>query len=375
MTIDYNKLRVRIRLDNLRHNYRLFRKLHDRVVPVIKSDAYGHGLAEVARALDNEGVDTFGVGFVQEAVKLRLSGCDKRIFALLGPVSDEDIRALWEHDVLTAISHFDQLKRVAAAAETNGRLDICLKFDTGMRRLGFLPEEVGQVVAALKGTKLTPVMATSHLASADVPGREGDVRTQAARFQAVLDGLKAAGYSVEANIANSAGALAFEPCRLDSLRLGIAMYGSNPFDGTASADLGAGLKPAMEVTAPVLQVHPLKKGESISYGWTFTAERDSVVAIVGVGYADNYSRSLSNTGEMLIRGKRAPIRGRVCMQMTAVDVTDHMSEGKAVVPGDEAWLLGGPGPETITPEELAGWWKTITYEVFCLLGMNRREYL
>jgi len=100
-----------------------------------------------------------------------------------------------------------------------------------------------------------------------------------------------------------------------------------------------------------------------------------VVAIIGVGYADNYSRSLSNTGEMLIHGERVPIRGRVCMQMTAVDVTELMGEGKGVVPGDEAWLLGGPGPDSITPEELAGWWDTITYEVFCLLGMNRREYI
>ena len=124
--------------------------------------------------------------------------------------------------------------------------------------------------------------------------------------------------------------------------------------------------------------HPLKKGEGISYGWTHVAERDSVVAIVGAGYADCYSRSLSNTGQMNINGHRVPILGRVCMQMTAVDVTDIMGEGlddlAGVRPGDMAWLLGGPGPGTITPEDLAGWWNTITYEVFCLLGMNQRSY-
>jgi len=131
----------------------------------------------------------------------------------------------------------------------------------------------------------------------------------------------------------------------------------------------------MEVSAPVMQVHALKKGEGISYGWTHVAERDSTVAVVGVGYADGYSRSLSNVGYMNIKGRRAPILGRVCMQMTVVDATDILGEGLSVAPGDEAFLLGGPGPGTITPEELAGWWGTITYEVFCLLGMNRREYI
>lgn len=373
--IDYNKLRVRIRLDNLRHNFRLFNEIHDNVIPVIKSDAYGHGLVEVARALEKDGANTFAVGFVHEAVKLRESGCDKRIMALLGPVSDADVQALWDHRIITPISHFAQLKRVLAAAEKNGPLDIGLKFDTGMRRLGFLPEEVDEVAALVKGSPVTPVMATSHLARADEPGREKDVALQAGRFQAALDSLARAGFSVEANLANSAGGMVHEDCRLDSIRLGISLYGCDPLEGAGEDRLPGKLLPAMEVTAPVMQVHPLKRGESISYGWTFTAERDSVVAIVGVGYADNYSRALSNRGEMVLRGKRVPIRGRVCMQMTAVDVTDLMGEGIEVLPGDEAWLLGGPGECPVTPEDLAEWGNTITYEAFCLLGQNRREYV
>ncbi|BCS88490.1 alanine racemase [Pseudodesulfovibrio sediminis] len=373
--IEYNKLRVRVHLDNLRHNYRTYTRLHDRVIPVIKSDAYGHGLLEVSRALESEGVDTFAVGFVHEAAALRQGGCDKRILALLGPIDAADDALLWEHEILAAVSHFDQLRRLVATAETNGPLAIGLKFDTGMRRLGFLPEELPQVIEILSGSKLTPVMISSHLASADTPGREVDVEGQHAQFQTVIDGLAEAGFEVEANLANSAGALAFEQCRLSSLRQGITLYGGNPFCGTSLEALGRELKPAMDVVAPVMQVHPLKKGESISYGWTYTAEADSVVAVIGVGYADNYSRSLSNTGEMLIHGTRVPIRGRVCMQMTAVDVTALMGEGKGVAPGDEAYLLGGPGPETITPEEMAGWWGSISYEVFCLLGMNQREYI
>ncbi|MBI9080794.1 MAG: alanine racemase [Pseudodesulfovibrio sp.] len=375
MTIDYNKLKVLINLPNLCHNFQVFRKRFDRVIPVIKSDAYGHGLAEVSRALNGEGVDTFAVGFVSEAVHLRQSGCDKRILALLGPVDESDVQALWQHRILTAISHKDQLSKVARAAQDNGPLDICLKFDTGMRRLGFRLESLPELIAFLKESKLTPVMATSHLVSADEPDSKMNVEAQAAKFRGMIAGLREAGYDVEANLANSAGSLAHELCHMDSLRLGIALYGGNPFHGTKWEDVGRELKPAMDVSAPVMQVHSLAKGEGISYGWTYTAERDSVVAIIGTGYADGYSRSLSNSGFMNIKGYRVPIRGRVCMQMTAVDVTELMSEGLGVVAGDEAFLLGGPGPGAISPEDLAGWWDTITYEVFCLLGMNRREYI
>jgi alanine racemase len=378
--IDYNKIQVEICLDNLVSNVRRFQGLCERVIPVVKSDAYGHGLAEVARALKGEDVSTLAVGYVSEGVTLRASGWSGRILALLGPVDEADTAALWERDVLAAVANMDQLVRVAEAARSRGSLDICLKFDTGMRRLGFRPEALGEVVDFLRANpNLKPVMASTHLASADVPEQAVNVTAQAARFQSVLDGLEGAGFCVEANIANSAGGMAHKVCRMDSMRLGIAMYGGNPFHGTSWEELGSGLKQTMQVCAPVLHVHTLKRGEGVSYGWTHVAERDSRVAVVGVGYADNYSRGLSGTGFMNIKGSRVPILGRVCMQMTVVDVTGVMGEGlggpDGVVPGDRAWLLGGPGPGTITPEDLAGWWGTITYEAFCLLGMNPRSYV
>lgn len=374
MSIEYNKLKVDVDLERLRANYAAFLPLCDRVIPIIKSDAYGHGLVEVSQALADD-ADTFGIGFVHEGVALRESGCTRRILALLGPVDDGDIQALWKHDILAAISHVDQLRDVVRAAESNGPLDISLKIDTGMRRLGFLPEELDGVIALLKGSQVTPVMVMSHLALADEPDNSVHVSEQAARFQVAVDALEAAGYAIEATLANSAGSMAHDMCRLDSLRLGIALYGADPFHGTEWAGRVRGLKPAMSVSAPVMQVHPLKAGEGISYGWTHVAEHDCTVAIIGVGYADNYSRALSNTAQMSINGRRVPILGRVCMQMTAVDVTDLMGEGEGVVAGNRAFLLGGPGENPITPEELAGWWNTITYEVFCLLGMNQRHYI
>ncbi|MUM77797.1 alanine racemase [Pseudodesulfovibrio sp. F-1] len=374
--IDYNKVRVEISLANLLANVRRFQGVCPTIIPVIKSDAYGHGLAEVARALQGEGIATLAVGFVNEAVALRRSGWVGRILALLGPVDDEDTVALWEHDILAAIANADQLARVAEAARTRGRLAVCLKFDTGMRRLGFRPEALPQLLDALAANPaLVPVMASTHLASADMPDREAQVAVQAARFQDVIDVLARAGHRVEANIANSAGGMAHAGCRMDSMRLGIAMYGANPFYGTAWEEKGEGLAQTMQVSAPVLHVHTLARGEGVSYGWTYVTGRDREVAVVGVGYADNYSRSLSNRGFMNIKGHRVPILGRVCMQMTVVDVSRLVGEeGPGVRPGDRAWLLGGPGPGTIAPEELADWWDTIPYEVFCLLGMNPRSH-
>lgn len=372
--IDYNKFQVRIHLDNLRHNYRVYRQISDNVIPVIKSDAYGHGLVEVARVLEDE-AHTFGVGYVNEAVKLRESGCKRRILALLGPQDEGDYAALWEHDILAAMGYQGQLDRLAELAKERGSLDIGLKFDTGMRRLGFRPEEAGEVIAFLKANPaLNPVMISSHLASADEPEKQADVALQAERFAIVVRAFDEAGFDVEANLANSAGALGHVDCRHDSLRQGISLYGCNPFHGIQWESIGKNLRPAMEVSAPVMQVHPLGKGEGIHYGWTYVADSDRMVAIIGAGYADNYSRGLSNTGYMNIHGHRCPILGRVCMQMTAVDVTDILGEGTQVAPGDRAWLLGGPGDAAITPEDVAGWWGTITYEVFCLLGMNPREY-
>jgi alanine racemase len=210
----------------------------------------------------------------------------------------------------------------------------------------------------------------SHLAAADEPDSRDFTVEQARRFQRIVSGLRAAGIDCPASLANSAGILAHPDIVRDAPRPGLALYGGNPFHGTAWADKGAALKPAMEAMAPVLSVHDLPEGRSISYGRTFTAPRDMRVAIVAAGYADAFSRSLSNRGQVVLRGRRAPIVGRVCMQMTAVDVT-RLEE---VEPGDAAYLLGGEGETAVTPDELAEWWGTIGYEVMCLLGLGGRRY-
>jgi len=378
MSILYNKFEVRVRLAAIRANYRLLCGRGGRVIGVIKADAYGHGLNEVAQALSQEGCDTFAIGSVEEGAALRQyllgAGISARILSLLGPVDPEDYPLLWEHEIIPFVGSFRQLETLAGQAARVGKaLPVSLKFDTGMARLGFTAVDIPRLVERLREAPLVkPVMASSHLATADDPEAVNYVMGQAGRFEEIISTLAQAGFPVEANLANSAGILAHQKLHHQSQRGGIALYGANPFAGTAWEHLGKGLTPAMEVRTKIVSVHPLKKGQCISYGCTYTAERDMTVAIVAAGYADAYSRGLTGKGaQMLVAGRRVPQIGRVCMQLCACDVT----EVPDVRPGDWAVLLGGTGPLAISAEELASWWGTISYEVFCLLGMNRRVYV
>jgi len=378
MTIAFNKLEVRVRLAAIRANYRLLCGHGSRVIGVIKADAYGHGLTEVASALAKEGCDTFAVGTVEEGAALRRhlasKGLNSRILVLLGPIDPDDFPPLWEHALVPFIGSFRQLEALARQAARVGKgLDMSLKFDTGMARLGFGLEDLPRLLDRLREAPLVrPVMASSHLATADEPESVDFLMGQAERFAAILTALAQAGHTVEANLANSAGILGHPTVHHQSQRAGIALYGANPFAGSAWEHLGRGLAPAMTVRTRIVSVHSLPKGCCISYGCTYTAERDMRVAIVAAGYADAYSRTLADkSAQMLIAGRRAPIVGRVCMQLTACDVTD-IPDAR---PGAWATLLGGEGPLAISPEELASWWGTISYEVFCLLGMNRRVYI
>jgi len=378
MTIAFNKLEVRIRLTAIRANYRLLCGRGSRIIGVVKADAYGHGLTEVASALAKEGCDTFAVGTVAEGAALRqhlaAKGLNSRIIVLLGPIDPDDYPPLWEHSLIPFIGSFRQLEALARQAARVGKgLEMSLKFDTGMARLGFCVEDLPRLLDRLREAPLVrPVMASSHLATADQPESVDYLMGQAECFTTILSALAKGGYAVEANLANSAGILGHPSVHHQSQRAGIALYGANPFGGTAWDHLGRGLAPAMTVRTRIVSVHSLPKGCSISYGCTFTADRDMRVAIVAVGYADAYSRCLTGrSAQMLIAGRRAPVVGRVCMQLTACDVTD-IPDAR---PGEWATLLGGDGPLAISPEELASWWDTISYEVFCLLGMNRRVYI
>lgn len=373
MSIGYNHVRVRVHVDALAHNYSVMNALGGNGYAVVKSDAYGHGLAVAAEAFAGAGARTMAVGTVEEAETLTRTTFTGRVVSLLGPQLPEDFEAAVRLGVICFCGRREQLAHLnEAAAKAGHKALVSLKFDTGMRRLGFSPDEAADVLEFVRGLPGVEVaMVSSHLATADEPGRADFVHEQAVRFTSAVGVLRAGGLSFEANLANSAAILAYPEYRFDGQRPGIALYGADPLRDPDPAAPGASLRPAMDVSTRVYQVRDLAAGEGLSYGLTHVAERDTRVAVIGLGYADNYSRGLSGKGCVVIHGRRAPILGRVCMQMAMVDVTD-VPQAR---PGDTAWILGGPDEAAVTIDELADWWGTITYEVFCLLGMNPREYV
>jgi alanine racemase len=379
MTIAFNTLTARIDLAAIVANFELLRARAPGLIPVVKADAYGHGLYPVAWALERAGAGTLAVGTVAEAAYLRELPFAGDILALLGPIGQggpetrDDYELILEHDVTPLIYDRAQLERLGKTAAGRGKTaKVALKFDTGMGRLGFSRKDVSSVISLLAHyPQLAPVMLCSHLATADDAEDDAYATAQGEVYGGILEEFAVAGITLDVSLANSAAILSRPDLSLGTGRPGIALYGANPFWGTAKAALGSELTPAMSVSAAVVAVHDLPAGAGISYGLTFTAGRDMRVAVVQAGYADAYCRLGSNTAWMNLRGVRVPVVGRVCMQLTAIDVSDV----PGARPGDTAWLLGGEGEEPVRGEELAEWWQTIPYEVFCLLGMNKREYV
>lgn len=348
---------------------------------VIKADAYGHGHIETANRLRERGATMFASGSVPEAAVLRQGlagdGPFAAILSLLGPVEAEDVRLCAAHGIIPVVHSFDQLPLLQGLERP---LSVALKCNTGMSRLGFNEEEIPRLRQALAALpQVRPVLVLSHLASADSDRGREEAARQGRIFARMLEGLRGSWPGLAASLGNSAGSFLAEDIAAvigpHICRPGLSLYGSNPFEGTSLAELGQGLQSAMAVSAPILAVRELKKGDGLGYGHTFVADRDTPVGIVAAGYADCYARGLSNKGVMCVEGVRAPVLGRVSMQMTAVGL-----EGLA--PGAPrpklAWILGGPGRDAahgVSASELARLWGTITYEVFCLLGYNTRVFV
>ncbi|MDQ7032094.1 MAG: alanine racemase [Desulfonauticus sp.] len=364
----YNFIQVKIDLQKIVHNFLFLKQICPQLMPVVKANAYGHGLIAVAKVLAQHDVCSLAVGSVEEGVRLRQSGFSGEIMALLGPVQETDYNFLLEHKIIPFVHHEEQLLKLSELSKDEV-VEIVLKFDTGMGRLGFRQDELPKIIDTFTSSKLHLKYVASHLAVADYPD-DPFVLEQKQCFETICSYLKQVGLRFKKSLCNSAAVLGWPELHCDLARPGISLYGVNPFWGSKWSAKGKGLWAAMEVTAPIISVHRLRKGETISYGRTFKAPVDMKVAIVALGYADNYSRHISNKGWLIINGQRCPILGRVCMQMVAVDV----SKVKVGL-GDKAVLLGKSGQEVIGPEELALWWGTISYEVFCLLGQNKKVYV
>lgn len=343
------------------------------LLPVVKADAYGHGLLPVARALAEEGAAYFAVGTVDEGVALRTAGFGQTILVLLGALVPDDAARAVAHGLALVVHNFEGLALAAAHAGAARPLSVAVKLDTGMARLGFTPEELPALASALAAAPgLRPILVLSHLACADMPEKEAFTRRQAALFEDMRHALGAVFRDLPHSLGNSAGLLAYRELAGDLPRPGQALYGGNVLHGTVWEHFGAELEPVMSVSAPVLHVREVAAGQPAGYGSLFTASEPTRLAVLGIGYADGYPRGLSCRGEVTIAGCRVPVRGRVCMGMLLVDAT-NIPAGEIRV-GDTAWIAGGPCKHAVSMRELAAAWGTIPYEAQCLLGRNARVY-
>jgi alanine racemase len=331
------------------------------VLAVVKADAYGHGAVRVARAALAAGATALGVALTQEGAELRAAGIDAEI-QLLSQQPPEQAPAIVAHRLTPVVYTREGLQAVTAVAPPGYPVQV--KVDTGMHRVGVAPADAVALVDAVVAAGLDWAGVFTHLAIADEP-LDPFTAAQLARFDAVLDALRAAGHEPPlVHAANSAGLLAHPTARRDLVRAGIAMYGLEP--GPELGGFMTGLRPALSLKARVSHVKRLTAGQRISYGLRYTVGADAIVATVPLGYADGVPRRLAGTGgEVLIGGRRLPIAGVVTMDQLTVDAGQH-----AVEVGDEVVLLGRQGVEEIRAEEWAERLGTIPYEVVC--GVSAR---
>jgi len=365
--------RVSISSAALQHNYNYIKaKVASgvKIMAMVKADAYGHGMVRAAKAFAGAGCDIYGVAELCEAIRLREAGVTGRIFVMLG-FEAEEVGSFLTHDLTPVVYDVHSARVLSDMALAAGkRIEIHLKVDTGMSRLGVMVEDLADFadnLQGLQGISIAGVM--SHFPESDDPLSESTERGFAA-FSGACSALKNKINGV-CHIANSGAVLNFPNTHCDMVRPGIALYGYHPAGEVHPGILsGEGLIPAMSFRSQVLQVKTIPEGTGVSYGLTYTTWRKTRIAVLPVGYEDGYSRSLSNKGEVLIRGQRAPIRGRICMNLCMVDVTEIGD----TAPGDEVVFLGTQGEETISADELAGKMDSINYEVLCLLGNNNMRF-
>ncbi|HYL82121.1 MAG TPA: alanine racemase [Candidatus Acidoferrum sp.] len=358
--------RVEVDLDAIASNVALARRIAGpgtEVMAVVKADAYGHGAIPVARVALRAGASWLGVAIPEEAVPLRAAGLTSRIL-VLGPIAPEQADLVVVHGLEQCVSDPVQAEALDRAARARGRiLSLHLKVDTGMGRVGLPPKELrvaAEKIGALPSLRLTGLM--THFAEAEAED-PSFAREQLRRFAEALAAGREAGMAHPLRHAANSAALLYHPeARLDLVRPGIMLYGCHPRGGQNASE--AGLRPALRFRTAISNLAAIPRGASVSYGRTFVAPRDSRVATLPVGYADGWGRLLSNRGHVLIRGRRAPIIGRVCMDMTMADVTDFPD----VRMGDEAVLIGRQGAQEITADEVADAQGTISYEVLCRIG-------
>ncbi len=376
--LNANLLWAEVDLDAIAHNTRQLRKIvssKSRLMVAVKANAYGHGAVAVSKTALTHGANALGVARIEEAIELRRAGIEAPIL-IFGYTHSAMATHLLQYDLIQTIYDMDTAKELSeVATRQNRRLKIHIKVDTGMGRLGMLspadsddwpgieytgdPIAVVNAIAALPGLSLKGIF--THFASSDSRDK-AYTESQFRRFVRFIQTLEANGIRVHLKHAANSGAIIDMPhTHLDMVRAGISLYGLYP-SSEINMDRIA-LLPAMTLKARIVHLKAVSAGFSVSYNSTWQSSVPTVIATVAVGYGDGYARVFSNRGEMLVHGIRAPIVGRVCMDLTLLDV-GHIQQVKV---GDEVVVFGRQGDHCLPAEELAATAGTINYEIVTAL--------
>ncbi len=356
-----------VRLEAVQSNLRAIRTLVERdgrapdIIAVVKANAYGHGAAAVARALEAAGATTLACADIEEGVALREAGISAPIL-VFGALSVSDLAGVFEHRLTPTVSTPGAAQALERAAASRGvRIGCHLKVDTGMNRLGFRHDNLRRTMPPVIASPHLLIEAVyTHFATADVP-ESGFLDEQRGRFDRALAALGAMGLRhVRRHAANSAALVRDARTWYEAVRPGLLLYGIVP-PPLASADLDLG--PALSLSSRIVAVKGVRPGEAVGYGQRWSAEGPRTIATVPAGYADGLDTRLGGRGVVLVGGRRAPIVGAVSMDMLSVDVTDL-----DVSPGDEVVIIGRQGDEEITAREMAAAIGTIPWEIVCRLG-------
>ena len=349
---------IEIDLDALIDNIRAIQsKVSDsvRIMLMVKADAYGHGAVEIASAAESH-VDGFAVATTDEAIELSSAGIAKKIL-IISPILAEEVPAVVDRGFVTTAATLESATQISDYAMVKGSIaELHIEVDTGMGRAGVLPSEIDELlarIATLGGVKIAGMFTHFPVAEAD----RQFTRDQIAQFGDIAKRVNAAGIVIPTlHCANSAAIACIKESHFDMVRPGLIAYGHDPVPGGS----GLSVRPVMHWKCRIIQLREVPTGTTISYGRTFTAQRPTWVAVLPVGYGHGYPLRLSNCGEVIVSGTRAPILGRVTMDMTMVDVTDVKPQARV---GDEVVLLGAEDGLAVNVDEIAHWVGTISYEV------------
>ena len=362
----YKRLVAEIDLDAVDFNIKsIIKRVGGRakIIGTVKADAYGHGAVEVSKVLEENGIDMFSVAMIDEGINLRNNGIKAPIL-VLGLTPPEYVKEAVEYDLIQTVSDYNTAEAISKAAkELNKKAVIHIKIDTGMGRIGFRPEKEAfdeiENISKLENIEINGIF--THFCTSDEKDKTFTY-VQKEKFVYAVNELEKRGINIPLKHASaSAGLMDFDDLFFNAVRPGIILYGYYPSDDVMKDRLP--IKPVMSLKSYVMYIKDIENGDTIGYGRTYMANEKRTIATIPAGYADGYNRLLSNKGCILVNGKRAQLKGRICMDQCMADIT-----GINAKQWDEVVLMGKQGNEEITADEIANEIGTISYEVLCMVS-------